>query len=210
MKVYTPYLGILAWLYSIEHCFKSRFIHYIQVSGHGCMLKNTILNQGLYTISRDLSWQYAKESCFKAKLIHHIQGYCHGCILKNPDFKHVYTPYLMILSWLNSKESSFKSGLIYHISGSYHGRMLKNTVLNQYLYTTSRDFVMVVCSRLLFYIKVDTPYLGILSCFYSKEPCFKSRFIHYIQGSCHCSMLKNYVLNQGLYTISRDVVMTIC
>jgi len=45
---------------------------------------------------------------------------------------------------------------------------------------------------------------------YNKEPSFKSRFIHHIQASCHGCMLKSSVLDQGAYTISRDLVMILC
>ena len=50
----------------------------------------------------------------------------------------------------------------------------------------------------------------ILSFFNSKEPCFKSRFMHQIYGSCHGSILKKYVLNQDLCTICSDLVMAVC
>jgi hypothetical protein len=59
-----PNLGILSWLYTKERCFKSRCIHHIYASCRGCILNNPALNQGIYTISRDLVMTIRKITLF--------------------------------------------------------------------------------------------------------------------------------------------------
>ena len=143
--------------------------------------------------------------------MHHIQGSCHGCILKNHDLNSgLYTIYMDHVTAVCYKEPCFKSMFIQHIQGYCHGCILKNPILNQCLYTISKDPVIAVCLRTMFYIKVYTSYPGILSWLYAKKLCFISKRIHYIYGSCHDFILKNPALNQGLCTISRDLVMAVC